>query len=203
MVLMNTALIVAQKAFSIAKKPLTCLEIIEIIKDDPIFTLKGKTPHSTIGACLYVDIKTNPKSIFCRVSRKPDKFYLKDNESIDDKVDKCEPSIGERRELIYAIRMYHNSSTGLYWEIVKIGHTKNIDATLSGYKRGVPDCELIGLWYANKEVKVTDCESGIHFIAHKCGYEHGQKSETFVFLDTQFKDFLSFVCLLLKRCPYD
>ncbi len=37
----------------------------------------GKTPWRTIGALIYVDIKDNPNSIFCKASKRPTKFGLK------------------------------------------------------------------------------------------------------------------------------
>lgn len=103
----------------------------------------------------------------------------------------------EKREHIYAVEMNKSYSGDTHLYNIKIGHTTNVRRTLSSYQRGNPGCKIVGLWYANPEVKATDCEKGIHKIANECGYK--QKRETFVFIDDEFSEFLKFVDLLLKK----
>jgi len=176
-------------------KPLCTTEIVSIMRNDKSFTLNSKTPNDTIGASLYLDIRDNPNSIFCQVSIRPVRFFLKNLSSKD--VRKPVKQVSEKRELIYAIEMFHSSFGDTIIRNIKIGHTINIKGTVSGYKRGNENCKVLGLWYANPEIKVTDCEKGIHKIANKCG--HRQKRETFVFINSQFDDFVEYVNLMLLR----
>jgi len=192
---MNKSLFIAEKAMRKVCKPLTGREIIDITKNEEYYNIGGKTPHATIDSNIYFDIRDNPESVFYLHSRKPKRHflkYLKKDLPIEPK-----QNIMEKREYIYAIEMTKSSFGETYLKNVKIGYTKNIEKTLSGYKRGSPNCEKLGLWYSNPELKVTDCEKGIHKIADQCGYK--RKSETFIFLDDQYKKFEEFVDLLLKR----
>ncbi|MFA4960084.1 MAG: HTH domain-containing protein [Candidatus Pacearchaeota archaeon] len=63
-----------------AKQPLTPLEIWgkaqEMHLTEKLGTV-GKTPHLTISAQLYVDIRDNPKSPFYQFSSRPGRFFLK------------------------------------------------------------------------------------------------------------------------------
>ncbi len=37
----------------------------------------GKTPWQSLSACLYVEVRDNPSSIFCKIGKRPVKFALK------------------------------------------------------------------------------------------------------------------------------
>jgi len=72
--------------FKIEKRPLTYTEIWEHAEKhqlDKKINSIGKTPWDTIGARLYVDIRDNPKTIFVKVSSKPTKFYLKNENYVE------------------------------------------------------------------------------------------------------------------------
>jgi hypothetical protein len=72
--------------FKIEKRPLTYTEIWEHAEKhqlDKKLNSIGKTPWDTIGARLYVDIRDNPKTIFVKVSSKPTKFYLKNENYVE------------------------------------------------------------------------------------------------------------------------
>ena len=68
-----------QKVLEEEKKPLSADEIWEIAKQkgyDRAVGSKGKTPAATIGARLYVDVRDNESSVFCKVGTRPARFSL-------------------------------------------------------------------------------------------------------------------------------
>ncbi len=70
----------AQKVLEEVKKPLSADDIWEIAKQkgyDQAVGSKGKTPPATIGARLYVDIRDNQNSLFCKGDVRPTKFALR------------------------------------------------------------------------------------------------------------------------------
>lgn len=70
----------AQKVLEEEKKPLSTDEIWEIAKQkghDQAVSSKGKTPSATIGARLYIDVRDNKSSVFCKVGIGPRKFSLR------------------------------------------------------------------------------------------------------------------------------
>ena len=56
---------------------------------------KGKTPWTTLGAQLYVDVRDNPASRFIKVGKRPARFFLKarSDEITDDVVAKIEKAV--------------------------------------------------------------------------------------------------------------
>ena len=65
----------ATKVLQDADTPLTCREIWEKGYDKNLNT-EGKTPWNTLGAKLYIETKTNPKSDFIKVASNPARFFL-------------------------------------------------------------------------------------------------------------------------------
>lgn len=67
-----------------AEKPMTYQEIwqrSEKLKFSEKIKTSGKTPWSTLGARLFVDVKDNPESKFIKVGKRPARFFLKSRES--------------------------------------------------------------------------------------------------------------------------
>lgn len=75
-----------------ANRPLTQKEIWELGQSygyaEKVGT-KGKTPWATIGARLYIDIRDNKDTIFRQISKRPTKFFFKEdsNQEFFQKVD--------------------------------------------------------------------------------------------------------------------
>ncbi len=70
----------AEKILKEEQKPLSPDEIWETAVNkgyDKLVGSKGKTPWQTLGARIYVDIRDNPQSIFCKIETTPKRFYLK------------------------------------------------------------------------------------------------------------------------------
>lgn len=70
----------AQRVLIEEKRPLSADEIWDIAKQkgyDAEVSTKGKTPAATIGARLYVDMRDQPDSPFCKVGSRPARFFLK------------------------------------------------------------------------------------------------------------------------------
>lgn len=75
-----TFLQLAQKILEEEKNPLSPDEIWKIaqIKGyDKDVSSKGKTPWSTIGAQLYVDVRDNSQSVFAKTDTRPKRFVLR------------------------------------------------------------------------------------------------------------------------------
>jgi len=73
----------AETVLQSAYLPMTYQEIWEAaIKQELPKQIKstGKTPWSTLGAQLYVDVKDNPVSRFIKTSQRPARFFLKSRE---------------------------------------------------------------------------------------------------------------------------
>ena len=70
----------ARKVIQEEKRPLTAREIWEIAQSkgyDKELQTQGKTPSSTLGAMLYVDVRDNALSDFITTSVRPKKFILR------------------------------------------------------------------------------------------------------------------------------
>lgn len=80
---------------------------------------------------------------------------------------------------------------------VKIGRTSDIDRTLSQYRRGNRDIELLDLWRHNSPHDVSTAEAGLHRIAEKFAYE--REGEKFVFLQDAYENFSETVGRLLEE----
>lgn len=83
-----TFLKLAEETLLKAQRPLTAEEIWSKSAEYDLqkkCASSGKTPWRSIGAQIYVDMKENPKSIFCKVSKRPVRFFLKtlSNKSIN------------------------------------------------------------------------------------------------------------------------
>jgi hypothetical protein len=75
-----TVLDFAEDVLKTADKPLLYQEIWELgagTEYDKKLGLTGKTPHRTVGARLFVDIRDNPDSRFIKVGKNPARFFLK------------------------------------------------------------------------------------------------------------------------------
>jgi hypothetical protein len=75
-----TFLQLAQKVLAEEKRPLSPDEIWQIAQakgyDKDVGT-KGKTPASTVGAQLYVDVRDNPQTLFAKTDTRPKRFVLR------------------------------------------------------------------------------------------------------------------------------
>ena len=69
----------AEKILREAEGPLSPKEIVERAFDAGLIESDGATPDATMGAQLYVDIRSNPKSVFKKVAR--GKFTLRTSEA--------------------------------------------------------------------------------------------------------------------------
>lgn len=70
----------AKKLLAEQKRPLSSEEIWELAKHtgyDKLVGSRGKTPVRTLGARLYIDMRDNPASPFCKVGSRPVRFFLK------------------------------------------------------------------------------------------------------------------------------
>lgn len=75
-----TALDFAEDVLKTADKPLLYQEIWELGADTEYgkkLGLTGNTPHRTVGARLFVDVRDNPNSHIIKVGRNPARFFLK------------------------------------------------------------------------------------------------------------------------------
>jgi len=66
----NTGVSFRLGAYSILKrenKPLNAKDIVAIGLEEGLFSTSGKTPHNTLAALLYCDIKKNKESLFTKV----------------------------------------------------------------------------------------------------------------------------------------
>lgn len=78
-----TILDYAEEVLKKADKPLLYTEIWERGAGSPLeqkVALKGKTPWSTLGARLFVDVRDNPASRFIKVGKNPARFFLRSRE---------------------------------------------------------------------------------------------------------------------------
>jgi hypothetical protein len=76
-----TFLELAEKVVREDKKPMTPEEIWQIAQVkgyDVAVGTQGKTPWASIGAQLYMSVKSDPGSIWIRVGRRPTRFFLKE-----------------------------------------------------------------------------------------------------------------------------
>ncbi|MDO8329237.1 MAG: HTH domain-containing protein [Fluviicoccus sp.] len=70
----------AKKLLAEQKRPLSSEEIWELAKQtgyDKQVGSRGKTPVRTLGARLYIDMRDNVASPFCKVGSRPVRFFLK------------------------------------------------------------------------------------------------------------------------------
>ena len=80
-----TFLELAYKVLSQADRPLTPFEIWQVGENqgyDKEVGSKGKTPWSTLGALLFIDVRDNPNTPFISVGSRPKRFTLKSSTSI-------------------------------------------------------------------------------------------------------------------------
>lgn len=78
----------AIKVLGDADGPLTAQDISELVLSQGLWQTKGKTPHATVAAVLYTDIKKRGKaSTFVQVG--PSTFSLRDGVSIPEPVQPC------------------------------------------------------------------------------------------------------------------
>ncbi len=76
-----TFLELAEKVLREEQKPLTHQEIWEVAQQkgyDKEINSKGKTPWTTIGARIYIDMRDNPQTKFIKVHNGTTKFFLKE-----------------------------------------------------------------------------------------------------------------------------
>jgi hypothetical protein len=75
-----TVLDFAEDVLKTANKPLLYQEVWELGSNTEYgktLGLTGKTPHRTVGARLFVDVRDNPNSHFIKVGRNPARFFLR------------------------------------------------------------------------------------------------------------------------------
>jgi hypothetical protein len=184
------------------KEPMSAMEIMEQAKKEGMLEQlqsKGKTPEATLMAQLYMDIKENKNSAFCQPSKRPAKFQLKKyfTEGTIKEPSKEKEAISNKRHKIYAFRVGLNTTEDISVVKVKIGHTNNIRATESQYKRSHSGLVRLGLWNCNMDVSPTSCEKGIHKIAKK--YSLKSEREIFILLDDKCKELIEHINLLLVK----
>lgn len=98
-------------------------------------------------------------------------------------------------KIIYAVKTYAVSAEDLTIKEVKLGRTSNIKSTMVQYNRSHRDPEILDLWKANENLKVSKCEKGVLKLAEK--YAHERRGETFRFLQDGYVKFSNNVDLLL------
>jgi len=90
-------------------------------------------------------------------------------------------------DIVYAVRISNLEYTGLKIMDVKIGKSTNIENTLSQYRRGNRNIELLDIWTPNPEKNLSTAERGVQEIAERYAYD--KQSEKFVFLQRSYQDF--------------
>lgn len=83
------------------------------------------------------------------------------------------------KEVVYAVRISELKYTGLKVMDVKIGKSSNIENTLSQYRRGNRNIELLDMWTPNPEKNLSTTERGVQEVAEKFAYD--KQSGKFVF----------------------
>lgn len=99
--------------------------------------------------------------------------------------------------VVYAIRISDLEYSGLQIMDVKIGKSTDIDNTLSQYRRGNRDIELLDMWRPNPEKDLSASERGVHDVAENYAYD--SESEKFVFLQGRYREFAETVNKLLRK----
>jgi len=102
--------------------------------------------------------------------------------------------------LIYSIKVNELYYSGLRVLDVKIGKTTNIERTLTQYRRSGRGIDVLDLWEPNKDLTLSQCETGVHKIARK--YAYSKESEKFIFLQDDYDKFSENVSSLLKISKY-
>jgi hypothetical protein len=85
-----------EKVLKGADRPLSPAEIWATAQDmklDKGLATKGKTPHITMAAQLYVDVRDNPDSLFASAGSSPKRFYLRTNALAAKNVDAAPPAV--------------------------------------------------------------------------------------------------------------
>lgn len=123
----------AQKVLAEEQQAMTPKEIWEAAQrkgyDQQIGT-KGKTPWSSIGARLYVDVRDNPNSAFLALDTRPKRFQLKETEIC---IDVRPVEIVEPRKQRYLEKDLHPFLVYYGHNYLK-AHVKTIQASRSGKK---------------------------------------------------------------------
>ncbi len=104
-------------------------------------------------------------------------------------------------DVVYAIRISDLEYTGLKIMDVKIGKSTNIDNTLSQYRRGNRNIQLIDMWAPNPHKTLSTTERGIQAVAEQ--YAYNRESEKFVFLQGEYQAFSETVNKLVKNVTRD
>jgi hypothetical protein len=99
--------------------------------------------------------------------------------------------------IVYAIKISNLEYSGLRIMDVKIGKSTDIGNTLSQYRRGNRDIELLDMWRPNPEKNLSASERGVHAIAENYAYD--SQSEKFVFLQGRYQDFAETVNMVLRK----
>lgn len=71
----------AEDVLRTAPRPLLPIEIWEIGKNSKHISklnIKGKTPHASLAARMYVDVRDNSKSKFIKITEDPSRFFLRE-----------------------------------------------------------------------------------------------------------------------------
>lgn len=79
-----TFLGLAEQVLKDEQRPLTANEIWEIAVTKGYhkqLKSEGKTPWATLGAQIYVNVKSSPKTLFAQTDTRPKKFFLRSGES--------------------------------------------------------------------------------------------------------------------------
>lgn len=98
-------------------------------------------------------------------------------------------------KVVYAIRVSNLEYSGLKIMDVKIGKSTDIDRTISQYRRGNRNVELLDIWKPNTEKNLSTAERGVQKIAEEFAYD--KQSEKFVFLQRSYQDFAETVNKIL------
>jgi hypothetical protein len=97
----------AEKVLKAEKRPLTALEIWEIgYQKGYVKQLKsyGKTPWSSIGARIYVELRDKDDTVFVKMDTKPVTFYVK---NLSQKNDISKPQKEEKNNYLERENLYH------------------------------------------------------------------------------------------------
>jgi len=152
----------AKKVLEEERRPLSAEEIWEIAKEknyDKDLNSQGKTPWRSIGAQIYVDIKTNPNSPFIKLGSKPVRFFLKNLSTsndmeeleIDVKEDRPKKSFFKERDLHKVLTYYAFTYMNIY--VKTIYHEKSSKKRFSQWL--FPD--LVGVYFPESwEEEVID-----------------------------------------------
>lgn len=156
-----TFLKLAELVLDKVRKPLSVNEIWEKAKELDIvnegFT-SGKTPWTTIGAQIYVDIRDNPNSLFYQYRKNPTKFYLKKYSSDESLNDKNPPPLKPgykfiERDLHPLLVKFTNANTHFKSYLKTIFHESSLKGKKGLNKWLHPD--MVGVYFPFKDFEET------------------------------------------------